>query len=82
MFVKNVNMVNIHFSARTVRGLVYVFMENRKAPAKAVADQVYALINELNKIAPSVMEPRFASITNAGLAVKRAKVGASAIMEN
>jgi hypothetical protein len=75
-------MANIHFSARVVTGPAYVSMENRKAPAKAVADQVYALINELNKIAPSVMEPRFASITNAGLAVKCAKVGASAVMEN
>ena len=75
-------MVNIHFNARYVRGLAYVFMENRKAPAKAVADQVYAPINESNKIALSVMELPSASTTNAGLVVKCAKVGVSAVMEN
>ena len=75
-------MANIHFNARVVTGPAYVSMENRKAAAKAVADQVYALINELNKIAPSVMEPRFATITNAGLAVNYAKGGVFAVMEN
>lgn len=75
-------MVNIPFSVKNVRGLAYVSMENRKAPAKAVVDQVYALINELNKIAPSVMEPRFVSITNAGLVVKSARVEVFALMEN
>jgi len=82
MFVKNVNMANIPFNARTVRGPAYVSMENRKAPAKAVADQVYALINELNKIAQSVMDLPSASTTNAGLVVNSAKVGACVVMEN
>lgn len=75
-------MVNIHFSARTVRGLVYVFMENRKAPAKTVVGLRSVPINESNNIAGTVTEPPFASITNAGLVVKRVKVGACAVMEN
>ena len=43
---------------------------------------VSASINESNNTARSVMESRFATITNAGLAVKNARVEVFALMEN
>ena len=74
-------MANILFSVKNVRGLAYVSMEKWKAHAKTVVVLMSARISESNNIAGIVMELPFATTTNAGLAVKNAKVEVFALME-
>jgi len=75
-------MENIPFSAKTVKGHVYVLMENRGVYVKSVVDQVFVCIKRLKTTARSVMGRASAIITNAGVVVWSVKVVVYALMKN
>jgi len=59
-----VNTADIPFNVRTVRVRRFVLMEKGKIYASPVAEPIYASINELNIIAPSVTVVASANTTN------------------